>query len=279
MPTETPVIQWKIGQPEYAQRVERVRAVLAERKLDALVLFHPLRMAYVSGFFHVTTERPMAIVIPASGDGLGALIPLLEQEHIAKAPSVTAVKVYSEYPTGGTKHPMHHLIDLLKQMKLTGKGARIGYDGDGYLDANGYDGPTLTETLPEGIAAERARDIIDVLRAVKSEAELAFIKESCVWGNLAHRLMQQRLELGRSEIEISLEASVEASKAMVAALGRATSSSPTSSVPRPSRCSTLAPTPPCPTASPAPPVSAAATSSSPAPGPTSAATTPSSSGP
>ena len=215
---ETPVMQWKIEQPEYDARVERVRAVLEERRLDALVLFHPLRMAYVSGFFHVTTERPMAIVVPASG-GLGALIPQLEQEHIAKAPSVTAVKVYPEYPTGGTKHPMLHLVDLLAEMKLTGRGARIGYDGDGYLDANGYDGPTLTESLPKGVTGARARDIVDVLRAVKSEAELGFIKESCVWGNLAHRLMQQRLELGRSEIEISLDASVEASKTMVAALG------------------------------------------------------------
>ena len=218
MPDETPVLQWRIDQAEHAQRVDRVRAMLAERRLDALVLFHPLRMAYVSGFFHVTTERPMAIVVPSAG-GLGALIPRLEQEHIAKAPAVTAVKVYPEYPTGGTKHPMHHLLDLLAEMRLTHPGARIGYDSDGYLDANGYDGPTLTETLPEGIAAERARDIVDVLRAVKSEAELAFIRDSCVWGNLAHRLMHQRLELGRSEIEVSLEASVEASKVMVAALG------------------------------------------------------------
>ena len=222
MPAETPVMQWKIDQAEHDQRVERVRAVLAERGLDALVLFHPLRMAYVSGFFHISTERPMAIVVaadgPASG-GLGALIPQLEQDHIAKAQSVTAVKVYPEYPTGGTQHPMHHLLDLLAEMKLTGAGKRIGYDSDGYLDANGYDGPTLSEIVPEGTATERARDIVDVLRAVKSEAELGFIKESCVWGNLAHRLMQQRLQLGRSEIEISLEASVEASTTMVAALG------------------------------------------------------------
>src|SRR5919205_480995 len=83
--------------PEYDQRVERVRAELETRQLDALVLFHPIRMAYVSGFFHLSTERQMAIVVPASG-GLGALIPQLEQEHIAKSPGVTSVKVYPEYP-------------------------------------------------------------------------------------------------------------------------------------------------------------------------------------
>ena len=99
--------------------------MLAARNLDALVLFHPMRMAYVSGFFHLTTERPMAIVVPASG-GLGALIPQLEQEHIAKSPGVTAVKVYPEYPSGGTKHPMNHLADLLGEMKLAkGRSARL----------------------------------------------------------------------------------------------------------------------------------------------------------
>ncbi|HEX5504232.1 MAG TPA: hypothetical protein VFW96_16525 [Thermomicrobiales bacterium] len=34
-----------IQQPEYDERVRRVRAALAARRLDALVLFHPIRMA------------------------------------------------------------------------------------------------------------------------------------------------------------------------------------------------------------------------------------------
>jgi Xaa-Pro aminopeptidase len=171
-------------------------------------------MAYVSGFFHLTTERPMAIVVPVSGD-LGALIPQLEQEHIAKSPSVAFVKVYPEFPTGGTKHPLYHLVDLLAEMGLSGK--RIGFDNNGAHDINGYDGPDLTEVW-EG-HAEKARDIVDGLRMVKSENELRYIYESAKWGNLAHRLMQERLELCRNEIDIALEASAEASRIMLAALG------------------------------------------------------------
>ena len=217
---ETPTLAWHIGPAEYAARVARVRRELEARKLDALVLFHPIRMAYVSGFFHLSTERPMAIVVPLDADaGLGALVPHLEQEHIAKAIGVAQVKVYPEYPSGGTQHPMLHLVDLLGEMKLTGRGKRIGYDSDGYLDINGYDGPLLSEVVDKGITTVRAREIVDRLRAVKSAAELGFITESCVWGNLAHRLMQEKLRLGRNELDISLEASVEASRMMVAALG------------------------------------------------------------
>src|SRR5690606_3322335 len=56
-------------------------------------------------------------------------------------------------------------------------------------------------------------------RAVKSEEELRFIIESCKWGNLAHRLMQERIEVGRDPINISIEASAEATRRLVAALG------------------------------------------------------------
>lgn len=211
----TPTVQWAIGQPEYDARVNRAREMMAVRKLDGLVLFHPIRMAYVSGFFHLSTERPMAIVVPADGSGLGALIPQLEQDHIGKSPGVTRVKVYPEYPSGGTKHPMWHLADLLTEMGLQGK--QVGYDSNGYGDINGYEGPLLADvhdgpTLP-------ARDIVDTLRLVKSTNELQFIRESAQWGNLAHRMMHERLELGRSEMAIAMEASTEASKIMLATLG------------------------------------------------------------
>lgn len=212
--SSTPTVTWEIQQPEYDERVQRVRQELQARQLDGLVLFHPIRMAYVSGFFHLTTERPMAIVVPTEGD-LGALIPQLEQEHIAKSPSVKHIKVYPEFPSGGTKHPMFHLADLLSEMGLAGK--RLGYDNNGYHDVNGYDGPDLTDVF-DG-PTEKARDIVDNLRMIKSENELRYIYESAKWGNLAHRLMHQKLELGRNEMEISLEASTEASKTAMATLG------------------------------------------------------------
>jgi Xaa-Pro dipeptidase len=214
----TPVVGWRIEQPEFDRRVARVREELERRELSGLVLFHPIRMAYLSGFFHISTERPMAIVVGRDG-GLGALIPHLEQEHIAKAPAIDRVKVYPEYPSGGTKHPLLHLADLLTEMGLSYCGARLGYDANGYLDINGYDGPLLSEVVADGVQLIHTRDVVDRLRAIKSDAELAFIKESCVWGNLAHRLMQEKIALGRGAMEIGFAASAEASRIMAAALG------------------------------------------------------------
>lgn len=216
-PKPTPTLQWAIGEAEYSQRRERLRAVLAERKLDALVLFHPIRMAYVSGFFHVSTERPMAIVV--SGDGaMGALVPMLERENIQQHP-VTNVAVYPEYPTGGVKHPMEFLADLLTEMKLNKKGKRIGYDNNGYLDINGYEGPGLTSVVASGVETARARDIVDVLRSIKSLTELQFTIESCIWGNYAHQVMQDLIAVGKTPLDVSYEASCIASRTMLQALG------------------------------------------------------------
>lgn len=215
----TDIIDWTIRPAEYTDRVRRVRDILSDRGLDALVLFHPNRMSYVSGFFHLSTERPMAIVISAKDDRIGALVPWLEQEHVAKAVGVTNIRVYPEYPTGGSQHPLLHLRDLLAEMGLAASGTRIGYDSNGYLDINGYDGPTLGEVLGDDVMIVKARDIVDRLRQVKSAAELRLIETSSLWGNLAHRLMHESVALGRTARDIGLEASVQASRMMVAALG------------------------------------------------------------
>ncbi len=219
--TPTPAIGWKIEQPEYDARVAKVREEMEDRGLDALVLFHPTRMAYVSGFFHVPTERPMAIVVTLGGPngGLGALIPLLEREHIQRSPGVDRVKVYGEYPHGGGKHPMLHLVDLLTEMGVNAAGKTVGYDSDGYGDIWGYTGPRLSDVIDPGAKAIYARDLVDTIRHIKSPAELSFMREACIWGNLAHRLMQEKITLGRTEMDISNEASTEASRMMVAALG------------------------------------------------------------
>ncbi len=213
----TPTLQWKIGAAEYAERGERIRTVMAERKLDGLVLFHPIRMAYASGFFHVSTERPMAIVVGADGK-LGALVPMLERENIQQY-SVSNVSVYPEYPTGGVKPPMDFLADLLTEMKLNKKGARLGYDNNGYLDINGYQGALLSEVVGNGVETVMARDIVDKLRAIKSPTELQFTIESCVWGNYAHQVMHDLIAVGKTPLDISYEASAIASRAMLKALG------------------------------------------------------------
>jgi Xaa-Pro dipeptidase len=56
---------------------------------------------------------------------------------------------------------------------------------------------------------------------VKSPAEVELVREACVWANLAHRLLQEYMAVGRTEIETSLMATAEATNIMLKTLGRA----------------------------------------------------------
>ena len=205
-----------ISDAERAQRLARVRERLAELDLDGLVLFHPERIGYLTSFVFVSTERPMALVIPRRGE-LAILIPQLEQEHVKKSPDIADVQVYPEYPSGqGGRHPMQHLRELLDRKSLLG--CRLGVDSDGYGDVSGYNGPTVTQVNSDGSAVS-ARDVVDRLRQVKSPAELDLIRESCTWGNLAHRLLQKHMAIGKTEIEVGLAATSEAILIMLDTLG------------------------------------------------------------
>src|SRR6478672_6697514 len=102
-----PIETLAITRAEYDERVANARRAMEREGLDALILFNSNRIVYLSGFTHATTERPMALIIPANGDlgvlipangDLGVLIPALEQEHVRKSVGVGHFAVYPEYP-------------------------------------------------------------------------------------------------------------------------------------------------------------------------------------
>ncbi len=206
----------EISAAEFTLRRERVREMLADRDFDAIILFNPVRTEYLTGFTHISTERPMALVLPQEGEP-AMLIPDLEREHLKEAETVHHVKTYPEYPAGESgKHPMQHLAGLLRDMGLKDK--KLAADRDGYQDINGYLGPSMSHVLDNKVG--ELPEIVDELRQVKSEAELELIRHSCIWGNLAHRLLQDCMEVGRTEIDISLAATRDANRYMLKTLGR-----------------------------------------------------------
>src|SRR3974390_893977 len=67
--------------PEWYQRkIKQVQAKMAERNLNALVLLNAHNVVYTTGYFHLPTERPLAVLIPASG-GPALLWPGLESDR------------------------------------------------------------------------------------------------------------------------------------------------------------------------------------------------------
>ena len=201
----------RIQETEYRQRTSRLAEHVREQGLDGAVLFDPAYVLYYVGFAFVPTERPMAFVLNADGDA-GMLVPRLEREHAQANALVRHVADYAEYPS--ETHPTEALRALLGEMGLNG---RLGADHDGYPWILGYRGPSLTELV--GAAPTKVTAFVEDQMAVKSEAEIALIRESAKWGNLAHMLLQRYTRPGLTEVEVSQRATNEATLAMLDAIG------------------------------------------------------------
>src|SRR2546427_12634487 len=88
----------KISKTEHRSRIERIQKQVRRKRLDALYLTNSTRIAYITGFSHISTERPPAAVMP--GEGLPcSLAPRLQYDHIRQACCLAgAVMTYPDYP-------------------------------------------------------------------------------------------------------------------------------------------------------------------------------------
>jgi len=183
-------------------RRECVSAGMQASGLDAMCVFYPARVAYLTGFHHVPTERPIALIIGSSGQS-SLVVPAVEKEHAESATSVDQVRIYFEYP--GAEHPMESVVEVLTEMNA--RPHRTGADHDGYIPYWGYRGPRLSDLT--GVEPFDSELFIESLRRVKSTAELECIQLSCDWAVRAHRRMQAAITTGKTEMECYTPAAEE----------------------------------------------------------------------
>jgi len=207
--------RYSISEAEYRRRIEYVREHLSKKKLKAVYLTNSTSMFYLTGYSFITTERPAALIIPVDGE-ITFMGPLLEEDHIPlKTAIIEDVKTYVDYP--GEKHPIEYFAEFLKDMGLTKK--RIGIDNKaGAAGKWGYRGPPITKKLSEAKFVDM-KDFAPSMRLIKSEEEIAFIRESAKWANLAHNFLQEYTAEGYWDVEVALAASCEASSIMKKTLG------------------------------------------------------------
>jgi Xaa-Pro dipeptidase len=201
----------QIPETEYQARIQALVDHLDAEGLSGAVLFDSYYVSYFADFAFIPTERPIALAVNAQGER-ALFVPRLEVEHAQAEALVDRVDHYLEYP--GDPHPMVLFKDILEAMGIVDG---IGADSDGYPWILGYQGPSLSEVMDARV--EPLGAFVEDRMRVKSSAELALIRESARWSNLAHRLLQRYTRAGATETEVSLRASQEATLALVDALG------------------------------------------------------------
>ena len=196
---------------ELQARRERLLEHVRAERLTGYVVFDEHYIRYLTNFGFLATERPVALIAAAAGD-LAVFVPEFEVDRVREETDFERVESYPEYP--GPEHPMRILQRVLADIGLNGP---IGADQDGYPGILGYQGPALSEVT--GTVVAPLAPFIEGMMVRKSEAEVALIRESARWCELAHRLLQQYTRPGVTEAEASLQAGHEATLTMLETLG------------------------------------------------------------
>jgi len=206
-----------ISQSEHKVRIEKIRERLKRSRIDALYLTNPTRILYATGFAHITTERPIAVVIPQENP-VFFMGPHLEEDHVKQgAPLIEEAHTYPDYP--GNVHPMRTFVKVLAQKKL-GAGSKIATDTlQGSAGGWGYRGTPLTELMQQTKFTDGS-EIVDKMREIKSLQEIRLLRESAKWSQIAHDFLMEIIKPGIADVLVGLKASYEALEQMLKRLGK-----------------------------------------------------------
>jgi Xaa-Pro dipeptidase len=150
----------------YRRKIGQVQAEMAKRKLDALVLLRAVNVTYATGYYHLSTERPLAALIPKSGEP-ALFIPGLESDQV-KLWWVKDYEAYFDYPG-----PVNRVRWIFERVAKRGFGqARIGVE-----EATPSRMREIKLGAPNAEIVE-AGDLIEDMRRVKDDDELKVMRRS-----------------------------------------------------------------------------------------------------
>ena len=199
-----------ISRAEHERRRDELLERASEDGYDGVVLFGALNIHYISGMYHLPTERPSVLGVSERGSQI--VVPRLERDHAERDDFLhDEVHGYFDYPQG---EPMERVAKMCESLGIAS--GRIAADSDGSPGRNGYTGPALSDVVAAEVGVE---DYITDAREVKSDDEIELIREASVWANLGHRILQEKLEVGRRPVTVAAEVQAEGTKAMLDTLG------------------------------------------------------------
>ena len=178
---------------EYERRQATLRARLAERGLDAVLLSGPENQYYVSGYettgFH---SFPQTLIVPCSAAPL--LVTRRLEEGNAAAAYALACRSYRD-----DEDPVEALALALRDLGLADK--NIGVEkAVPWLTVRLFEG--LQQALPSAKLVD-VSGLVEPMRAVKSPAEIAYMRQAAVAVAAGMRAGLAAIREGANEREIA----------------------------------------------------------------------------
>lgn len=155
----------------YRRKVGQVQQKMKERKLNALLLLDATNIIYTVGYFHLSTERPLAALIPESGEPV-LFVPGLETDQV-KTWWVKDYEAYFDFPG-----PVNRVRWIFERVAKRGfEKARIGVEE-----------PRPSRLHEMNLGAPKAEivtagDLVENMRWVKDEDEIGVMRRAMTYGD------------------------------------------------------------------------------------------------
>ncbi|AGY91427.1 hypothetical protein SPICUR_02060 [Spiribacter curvatus] len=159
---------------EYTRRRHEVADAMGGDALDALLVTDPADIGYLTGYNTFEVSVHTALLLTAGDPGSA----ILQVPSIETGPAVTTARVDAVfgYRWEGAAGAVDQMAAIIRDLGLTPTGTRIGMDRWSASLRSGFrDG--LAAALPEADLTD-ASGLVDAIRIVKSDAEIALLRES-----------------------------------------------------------------------------------------------------
>ena len=181
---------------EYQARVAKVRQLMQDRALDALLVHHFPNISYLSGYQSLNTSDYYALVVPIGGEPTLVLWASERSNALLTAWFANT----STYPTRGD--PVAVTIDVLHSYGVS-KG-RIGIELDtGFLSVRNYQ--RIAEAFPNATLVDSS-GLVQQVRVIKSPAEIEYIRQAAQITRLGIRAAVDRTEVNATDQDIATAA-------------------------------------------------------------------------
>lgn len=194
----------QIPEGEYRERAQRAATLIRDRGLDALVVngneADYANTRYFSGFWPVF-ERCGVVINPDGGTAL--MVGPESDIYAADFAKIKDIFVLSEYRESADPSYPHLKLqtfgDVFAHLGVSGRRLRIGVAS--ILDTNVVMWQGLQEAFPEAELVD-ARDIMVELRSVKSDNEIACLREAARITHVATQEVIKELRPGVTELQM-----------------------------------------------------------------------------
>ncbi|MHA1772269.1 MAG: M24 family metallopeptidase [Candidatus Thorarchaeota archaeon] len=186
-----------------SRRLDRIHRAMRHEGLDGLIITRPSNVQYFTGYDRPSDEIPMACVVPL--DATPVLILAESQANALNHDQIMAqIRTYTRhefndwnFPQGSDFWP--EIVAAVTDLGITS--SNIGLEQN-WLSVREFEG--LKSYLPEAAFTDFSQ-VLWRLRQIKDAAELEAIRHAVKVAEIGIRTALEIVDVGKSEIEMSLE--------------------------------------------------------------------------